>query len=163
VSSLSVSSSSSSVVCSLRLADPSAEIAQRHDAPLADDFLGDFVNGSQHSADAARYGLVRHRTVGDRKMRLLDEAVAIDLEQNIIATESGSPGEIAPSSAVRATTTRAGQAAFRTSRTTECVRSSRRRLERSLVSWRTAENFRLLDSSHTRCRCSLSLPSAVDS
>ena len=68
----------------LRLGGMRPEVAQDRHATLADDLLGDLVHGGQHPADAARRGLVGHGAVGDREVGLLDEAVAVDLQEDVL-------------------------------------------------------------------------------
>ena len=54
-----------------RLSSPLRRAAPRsrsaYHAALADDLLGDLVDGRQHAADAAWHALVRHWAVGDRE------------------------------------------------------------------------------------------------
>jgi hypothetical protein len=61
-----------------------AQIAQCTNAPLAYHFVGDLMHGRQHPTDARGRALVRDRTVGDGEMRLLDEAMAIDFQKNVV-------------------------------------------------------------------------------
>ena len=56
---------------------------QRHN-DLANDFFSDLVDSGQHAADGAAYGLVRNWAVGDREVCLLQEAVPINLKQNVL-------------------------------------------------------------------------------
>jgi len=60
------------------------QIPQRDDTPLADDLLGDLVDGRQHSADPAGRGLVRHRAVRDGKVRFFGEVGTLDLQLKIL-------------------------------------------------------------------------------
>ena len=49
-----------------------------------DDLVGDLVDGGEHAADAAGRGVVGHRAVGDGEVGLLEEAVAVDLEEDVL-------------------------------------------------------------------------------
>ncbi len=51
---------------------------------IASKSQADFRHSGQHAADVARGGLVRHWAVGNREMRFLREAMAIDLQQDIL-------------------------------------------------------------------------------
>ena len=61
-----------------------AEVAQDHDATLGNHLLCNLVHRRQHAADAPRRRVVGNRTVGDREMRFLDEAMATDLQKDIL-------------------------------------------------------------------------------
>lgn len=61
-----------------------AKVAQRGDPPLAYDLFGNLMHRGQHATDAARHGVVWHRTIGNREMSFLDEAMTIDLQREII-------------------------------------------------------------------------------
>ena len=69
-----------------------AEIPQCQDTTLPDDFFRDFMNGGQHTADAAGYSLIGHRAVGDRKMGLLLSVpifVTFSLSAGVLTFEGG--------------------------------------------------------------------------
>src|SRR5262249_32761164 len=68
----------------LRFTGPGAEVAKEQDAALAYDLCSDVVDRRKHAANLPWRRLIRHRAIGDRKMRLLHVSIAVDLEGNIL-------------------------------------------------------------------------------
>ena len=68
----------------LRLGGVRPEIAQDRHATLADDLLSDLMHGTQHPADTPRRVVVGHGAVGDREVGLLDVAVAVHLQEDVL-------------------------------------------------------------------------------
>ena len=67
-----------------RLRRTRAQLAQDSDPAFTDNFASDFVHGGQHAADPTRSGIVGHRAIRDGEVRLLEEAAAINLEENVV-------------------------------------------------------------------------------
>ena len=80
-------------VGALGLRDARGEFAQKRDAPLRDDLLGNLVHRGEHPADTVRRALIRHRTVGDGEVALLEVAVAVDLELDVLHPRGGAAVE----------------------------------------------------------------------
>ena len=77
----------------LASATRAASSLSMRDAPLRDHLLGDLVHRGKHPADAVRRALIRHRAVGDGEMALLDVAVAVDLELDVLHPGGGAAVE----------------------------------------------------------------------
>ena len=73
-----------SVFARFCLRDPGAELAQYSDPTFANDLLGGFVHGGQHTTDAARRTFIRNRTVSDRKVRFFRKSVSNELDLQIL-------------------------------------------------------------------------------
>ena len=61
-----------------------AQIAKHFKPPFPDYLVGDFMYRCEHSADAARRCLIRHRTISHRKVRLFRIVFALNMELNIV-------------------------------------------------------------------------------
>jgi hypothetical protein len=68
----------------LRFERLGTKISQRSRPALPQNLRGDLVYGRQNPTNAGGGGLIRHRAVGDGEVRLLDEAVTVNLEREIV-------------------------------------------------------------------------------
>src|SRR5580704_1475718 len=53
------------------------------DSPLTDYFIGDLVDGSEHSSDSTRGSLIENWTVRNGEMGLLEEATTVKFECDV--------------------------------------------------------------------------------
>src|SRR6185369_17548209 len=60
------------------------EIPERNYSSLTNHLFSYFMDRCKHSSNAALFGVIGNRTVGNRKMSFFYKSVAIDLEQDVV-------------------------------------------------------------------------------